>query len=73
MSFNAYFRTTLMRMTISEPLDRLPKVSYAVLKDRQIRELLQEEKLSTNGDRSTLESRHARYYHVSLRYAEFCS
>jgi E3 ubiquitin-protein ligase RAD18 len=38
----------------------LPKVSYAVLKDRQIRDLLAENDLSTAGDRSQLIARHER-------------
>jgi E3 ubiquitin-protein ligase RAD18 len=38
----------------------LPKASYAVLKDRQIRDLLAENDLSTAGDRSQLIARHER-------------
>jgi E3 ubiquitin-protein ligase RAD18 len=38
----------------------LPKASYAVLKDRQIRDLLSENDLSTAGDRSQLIARHER-------------
>ena len=38
----------------------IPKASYAVLKDRQIRDLLAENDLSTSGDRSQLVARHER-------------
>ena len=38
----------------------LPKASYTVLKDKQIRDLLAAQDLSTAGDRSQLISRHER-------------
>ncbi|KAF8655846.1 hypothetical protein AX16_002930 [Volvariella volvacea WC 439] len=38
--------------------DRLPKVSYSTLKDRQLRDMLQEHELPTTGDRPTHERRH---------------
>lgn len=38
----------------------LPKASYTVLKDKQIRDLLAAQDLSTTGDRSQLISRHER-------------
>jgi hypothetical protein len=38
----------------------LPKASYAVLKDKQIRDLLAAQDLSTAGDRTQLMSRHER-------------
>lgn len=38
----------------------LPKASYSVLKDRQIRDLLAAHELSTAGDRSQLIARHER-------------
>ncbi|KAJ2925213.1 hypothetical protein H1R20_g11894, partial [Candolleomyces eurysporus] len=39
----------------------LPKVSYATLKERQIKELLQEHNLPVTGDRNQLEQRHQRW------------
>ncbi|KAF8274245.1 hypothetical protein EI94DRAFT_845129 [Lactarius quietus] len=39
----------------------LPKASYTVLKDKQIRDLLAAQDLSTTGDRSQLISRHERW------------
>lgn len=39
----------------------LPKKSYGVLKDKQIRELLQEYDLPTHGDRNTLINRHTQW------------
>ncbi|KAF6758258.1 hypothetical protein DFP72DRAFT_888528 [Ephemerocybe angulata] len=39
----------------------LPKVSYATLKDRQLKDLLAEHNLSVNGERSTLEQRHQKW------------
>jgi hypothetical protein len=38
----------------------LPKASYTILKDKQIRDLLATQDLSTTGDRSQLISRHER-------------
>ena len=42
----------------SEDEGPLPKVTYATLKERQIKDLLQEHDLSAQGDRATLEQRH---------------
>ena len=42
----------------------LPKVSYATLKERQIKELLQEHGLPITGDRNQLEQRHQKYIFV---------
>ena len=39
---------------------RLPRASYSVLKDKQIRDLLTANELSTTGDRSQLIARHER-------------
>jgi hypothetical protein len=39
----------------------LPKKSYGVLKDKQLRELLQEYDLPTQGDRNTMIARHSQY------------
>ncbi|KAK7049404.1 E3 ubiquitin-protein ligase rad18 [Paramarasmius palmivorus] len=39
----------------------LPKKSYGVLKDKQIRELLQEYDLPTQGDRNTMIARHSQW------------
>lgn len=43
-----------------ETMTYLPKASYTVLKDKQIRDLLGAHDLSTAGDRSQLISRHER-------------
>jgi E3 ubiquitin-protein ligase RAD18 len=42
----------------SEDEGPLPKVTYATLKERQIKDLLQQHQLSVQGDRATLEQRH---------------
>ncbi|KAH9001572.1 hypothetical protein EDB92DRAFT_2079603 [Lactarius akahatsu] len=44
-----------------EAMSPLPKASYTVLKDKQIRDLLAAQDLSTAGDRSQLISRHERW------------
>ncbi|EIN08006.1 hypothetical protein PUNSTDRAFT_69405 [Punctularia strigosozonata HHB-11173 SS5] len=46
---------------LSELEDRLPKQSYDMLNDKQVRHLLQEHDLSTIGDRKTLIARHKRW------------
>lgn len=43
-----------------EEPERLPKVTYAVMKEKQLRELLQGHKLLTTGDKATLAARHQR-------------
>ncbi|KAJ3550754.1 hypothetical protein NMY22_g257 [Coprinellus aureogranulatus] len=51
----------------------LPKVTYATLKERQIKDLLQEHNLSTQGDRATLEQRHKKWvmlYNANLDRSE---
>ncbi len=50
-----------IREKVDAELDApLPKASYAVLKDKQIRDLLAAHDLSTAGDRSQLIARHER-------------
>lgn len=44
--------------------DYLPKVSYNMLKDKQIRDLLSEHELPTTGDHATLVSRHQRWVSI---------
>ncbi|KAJ8592629.1 hypothetical protein M405DRAFT_732940 [Rhizopogon salebrosus TDB-379] len=41
--------------------ERIPKVSYDVLKDKQLKDLLQTHTLSTHGDRKTWIARHRRW------------
>ncbi|EEB94785.1 hypothetical protein MPER_06346, partial [Moniliophthora perniciosa FA553] len=53
--------------------DPLPWKSYGVLKDKQIRELLQEYDLPTHGDRNTLINRHTQWvtlYNANLDKSE---
>ncbi|KAL0577372.1 E3 ubiquitin-protein ligase rad18 [Marasmius crinis-equi] len=57
----------------SEEDDPLPKKSYGVLKDKAIRELLQEHDLPTNGDRNALVARHQQWvilYNANLDKSE---
>ncbi|TFY78153.1 hypothetical protein EWM64_g5857 [Hericium alpestre] len=44
----------------------LPTVSYAILKEKQIRELLAEHGLPTTGDRAMLTARHMQYDSISF-------
>ncbi|KAL4065277.1 hypothetical protein J3A83DRAFT_4166584 [Scleroderma citrinum] len=44
-----------------EAMERLPKVSYAVLKDKAVKDLLLSQKLPTTGDRSVWIPRHQRW------------
>lgn len=44
----------------SEPTDPLPKASYVVLKDRQLKDMLLEHKLPVHGERSLWIARHSR-------------
>ncbi|KZV70607.1 hypothetical protein PENSPDRAFT_579153 [Peniophora sp. CONT] len=44
--------------------DYLPKVSYNMLKDKQIRDLLAEQELPTTGDHTTLVARHQRWVSI---------
>lgn len=44
-------------------MERLPKVSYAVLKDKALKDLLVSQRLPTAGDRSAWILRHRRYVH----------
>jgi len=46
-----------------DEIERLPKVSYAVLKDKALKDLLVSQRLPTNGDRNTWILRHRRYVH----------
>ncbi|KAI0293427.1 hypothetical protein BC826DRAFT_382602 [Russula brevipes] len=48
----------------ADPDTPLPKASYTVLKDKQIRDLLANHDLSTTGDRSQLIARHERWVAV---------
>ncbi|VDC03901.1 unnamed protein product [Peniophora sp. CBMAI 1063] len=44
--------------------DYLPKASYNMLKDKQVRDLLSEHELPTAGDRATLVARHQRWVSI---------
>ncbi|KAI6042992.1 hypothetical protein EDC04DRAFT_2563141 [Pisolithus marmoratus] len=54
-------------------MERLPKASYAVLKDKVLRDLLLSQKLPTTGDRNTWIARHQRWvmiYNANLDKSE---
>ncbi|KAI6110124.1 hypothetical protein F5141DRAFT_828355 [Pisolithus sp. B1] len=54
-------------------IERLPKVSYAVLKDKVLKDLLLSQKLPTTGDRNTWIARHQRWvmmYNANLDKSE---
>ncbi|EGN96253.1 hypothetical protein SERLA73DRAFT_76232 [Serpula lacrymans var. lacrymans S7.3] len=56
-----------------ENADRLPKVTYHVIKDKALKELLVENKLPTSGDRVTWIARHERWvmiYNANLDKSE---
>ncbi|KAH0830313.1 hypothetical protein J3R83DRAFT_1682 [Lanmaoa asiatica] len=46
---------------LDDTMERLPKVSYDVLKDKALRELLSSQHLPVNGDRNTRIARHRRW------------
>ena len=50
-----------VREAASEQMERLPKPSYSVLKDKKIREMLYEHQLPTTGSREQLIARHTQY------------
>ncbi|EGO21792.1 hypothetical protein SERLADRAFT_441024 [Serpula lacrymans var. lacrymans S7.9] len=57
----------------NENADRLPKVTYHVIKDKALKELLVENKLPTSGDRVTWIARHERWvmiYNANLDKSE---
>lgn len=55
------FRMHRMKGSVSDDEHPLPIQTYATLKDRQLKEMLQEYDLLVSGDRSNWEQRHQRY------------
>ena len=50
----------LTRSDLDDTMERLPKVSYDVLKDKALRELLSSQQLPVSGDRNMRIARHRR-------------
>ncbi|KAF8120960.1 hypothetical protein EV363DRAFT_960609 [Boletus edulis] len=46
---------------LDDPMERLPKVSYDVVKDKTLKELLSSQRLPVGGDRNTRIARHRRW------------
>jgi hypothetical protein len=57
----AYFYMERATKEQDEDVDPLPKVAYATLKDRQLKELLSTYDLSSTGGRESCIRRHERY------------
>ncbi|KAF8431749.1 hypothetical protein L210DRAFT_962372 [Boletus edulis BED1] len=60
---------------LDDPMERLPKVSYDVVKDKTLKELLSSQRLPVGGDRNTRIARHRRWvmmYNANLDKVTGC-
>jgi E3 ubiquitin-protein ligase RAD18 len=51
----------LFRVAEEEEEDRLPKVSYHIMKEKQLRDMLTRYSLNTSGDKNVLTARHQKW------------
>lgn len=68
VSLGTFFSSSIFKLTRSgdDEEDRLPKVSFHIMKEKQLRELLARYELSTVGDKNTLV---ARYQQCVFRFS----